>query len=60
MSKYVIFGVIIGTIIGVSLGLNHYQFKLQADKFTKECHAQKGVVIEEYDTGNLLCFPADA
>lgn len=34
-------------------------YRKQVKEFTEKCHEQKGVVIEEHDTKNVLCFPAD-
>lgn len=60
MHKTIIFSVLVGTIIGVVFAVNHFEYSKQADQFVRKCHSEKGVVIEEYDTDNLLCFPADA
>jgi hypothetical protein len=34
-------------------------YRKQVQEFTKKCHEQHGVVVQEHDTKNLLCFPAD-
>lgn len=35
-------------------------YRKQVKEFTAKCHEEKGVVVEEHDTRNLLCFPANA
>lgn len=35
-------------------------YSKQEKEFTKTCHDQGGVVVEEHGTDDLLCFPANA
>jgi hypothetical protein len=35
-------------------------YRKQVAEFTEKCHKEHGVVIQEHNTKNLLCFPSDA
>lgn len=59
MNKQYMF-VIIVTILVIGIGyLADAPYRKLVAEFTKKCHEQNGVVVAEYDTKNLLCFPAD-
>ena len=56
--------IILAIIIGISIAILNFvanaPYRKQVKEFTENCHKQHGVVIEEHDTKNLLCFPSDA
>jgi len=55
--------ILMGSIAAVLALLSYVAdipYRKQVKEFTEKCHTQKGVVIEEHGTKNLLCFPSDA
>lgn len=58
-NRFILSGIVAIMIIGFAY-MADAPYRKQVKEFTETCHKNKGVVIQEHDTKNLLCFPSDA
>lgn len=57
--KRIVLTIVIGIVVVGLAFIADAPYRKQVKEFTATCHEHKGVVVQEYDTKNLLCFPAD-
>lgn len=61
MFRFLMIAILVAAIFGFIVILDVAQKQGEFEKqFTEQCHKEGGVVVEEHNTGDLLCFPTDA